>query len=797
MDAFLLDLRHALRALRKNLSFTVVAVGTLAAAIAATTTIFAVVDASIIRPLPFPDADRLVQVHETTPDGSDFSVSEPDYLDFRAGARSLDGLAAFRPVDLTLTSDGDPRQLRGFAASRSLLSVLGVRPILGRPFGESEDLPGQPSNVVLLGGALWQSRFHGDSTIVGRTITLDGRPATVIGVLPVSLRVPAADVIVPLHANPASDRGDHWLTLVGRLRPTASMAMLRAELETVTRRIAADHPTSRGWGTRVESLFDAVVDRNFRLGGWVLLAATGLLLLLGCANVANLLLARATTRRAEMGVRAAIGAGRGRLVCHWLTESAVIVALASVLGVLGAAWATSAIHAFGAGRIPRIDEVAVNARVVGAAVLVAVLTTLACGLFPALRASRIDPAAVLGEGTRTGPTRRQRGLRHALVVTQVMLSVTLLIGAGLLLRSFAALSTADVGFDAEHVLTVKVTLPEQRYDEVQRSIFYTRLTGRLAALPGVSAVGATVVDPFSGWNLVNDVTPEERLATTSAAGFMQAAWRTVTPDFFAAMGITVLRGRVFSKDDLWNGPRIVVVSRSLADAMWPNEDPVGKRLYWGSTNGRPREVVGVVNDIRDVAPQTAPRPTLFLPSNQVPMPGMAVVVRTAGDPLALTASVRESIRALDPTLPVDDIHALSRNRFDAMTTPRFNLWLMTTFGVLALLLAGSGVYAVVAFSVVQRRREIGIRLAVGAAPSGAVLFFLRGGAVLVAIGIGAGAALAWAAARLMAGLLYGVTPSDPLTFGGVALLLALVAFAAIYIPARRAARVSPVEALRS
>lgn len=796
MNAFALDLRYSLRALRKNPGFTIVAVCTLAIAIAATTTIFAVVDATIIRPLPFPEAHRLVQIHETTPQGSDFSASEPDYLDFSA-ARSLESLGAFRPVELALTSDGDPRQLRAIAASRTLLPVLGVRAAIGRNFAEAEDVAGQPSNVALLSDAFWRSRFQADSSIVGRAIDLNGRRTTVVGVLPATLRFPDAEIIVPLRADPSSRRGDHWLTLVGRLRANATLASLHADLDVITRRIATTNAESKGWGTRSEPLFEALVDRNFRLGGWVMLAATGLLLLLGCANVANLLLARATARQAEMGVRAAMGAGRQRLIGHWLTESALIVTLASVIGVLGASWATSAIHAFGAGRIPRLEEVTVDGRVVAVAVLLGVITTLACGLIPALRASRVDPAAVLGEGARSGPSRRQRALRNALVVVQLTLSVMLLVGAGLLLRTFAALSSADVGFDAARVLAVKVNLPVQRYDEAQQSIFYIRLTERLRALPGVRAVGATAIDPFSGWNFVNNVTPEDRVGTTPAAGYMQAAWRSVSPDFFSAMGITTLRGRVFSKDDPWDGPRIVVISRSLASALWPNEDPIGKRIYWGGTNGKPREVVGVVNDVRDVAPQTPAQPTLFLPSNQIPMPGMTVVVRTMNDPIALTAAVREAIRALDPTLPVDDIHALSRNRFDAMTAPRFNLWLMSTFALLALVLSASGIYAVIAFNVVQRHREIGIRLAIGAAPRGVVAFFVRGGAVLVALGVGVGVILGYFAARLMRGLLYGVAPSDPLTFAGVAVMLAVVALAAIWIPARRAARVAPMDALRA
>jgi predicted permease len=795
MNSLLFDLRFAVRALRKNLGFSVVAICTLAVAIAATTTIFAVVDAAIIRPLPFAEPDRLVRIWEMTPEGADFSASEPDYLDFARDSRALAALGAFRTTELALTDD-DPRRLNGLAVSHTLFATLGVRPLIGRTFLPDEDAAGRTSSVVVLSHALWQSRFHGDSSVVGQTASFNGRPHTIIGVMPSRFRFPDADAFVPLHASAASRRGDHWLSLVGRLRSDATADGLRADLARSMARIGAEHPGSAGWGARVESLFDSLVDRNFQRAGWVLLAATGLLLMLGCANVANLLLARATTRQTEMGVRTALGAGRSRIVRHWLTESALLVAVASTLGITGAMWATTAVHAFGAGRIPRVEEVSVDARVIAATVLLGVVTTLLCGLVPAVRVSRVDPASVLGDGARAGASRRHRQVRNALAVVQIGLSVMLLVGAGLMLRSFDALSTGDVGFDARHVLAVKLDLPSRRYDESQQAVFYRRLTARLRALPGVRAVGATAVDPFSGWNFMNDITPEDRARATSGAGFMQAAWRAVTPGFFDAMGMKTVSGRTFTNDDLWNGPPLVVVSRSVASRVWPNEDPVGKRMFWGGVDGTPRTVIGVVNDIRDIAPESPPLPTIFLNNNQVPMPSMTVVVRTAGDPTPLIGSVRTAVHSLDPSLPADDIHALSRNRLDALTTPRFNLALMSALAVLALVLAASGIYSVIAFSVVQRHREIGIRLAMGAAPRGVVAFFVRSGATVIVLGLAAGIALAWIAASFMDGMLYGVAPNDALTYVTVAIVLAVIAMAASYIPARRAAHVDPLTALR-
>lgn len=796
MNTLVLDVRHALRALRKHPAFTAVAVFTLALAIAATTTVFAVVDAVIIRPLPFTNPDRLVQIWEKTPEGADFSSSEPNYLDFARQNRTLAGLAAFKPAEVALTGVGDPLRLRAVAASQSLFPLLGVRPIVGRGFTAEEDAARQPSNAVILSHKLWMSRFAGDSSVVGRTIALNGQAHRVVGVMPATLRFPVADAFLPLHADASSQRGDHWLQLVGRMRPASTIDDVATDFANIAAQLGAAYPESKGWSTRVESLSSSLVDESFRRAGWVLLAATGLLLLLACANVANLLLARASGRQAEMGVRAAIGAGRTRLVRLWLTESAILVGIAATIGITGTVWAQSAIQAVGAGRIPRLEEVTIDARVLGIALLLSVLTTLACGLVPALRASSIDPAAVLGDAGRGSASRHHRRVRDVLVVWQIAVSMVLLVGAGLMLRSFNELSTVDAGFDADHVLAVTLNLPPQRYNEEGRAVFYARLTSRLRGLPGVRAAGATVVDPFTGWNLMNDVTPEDRAATTSVAGFMQAAWRSITPDFFDAMGIVVQRGRVFSREDAWNGPRIAVISRSLADKLWPNQDPISKRMFWGGTDGTPLTVIGVVDDVRDVAPQTAPLPTLYLSYNQLPMPGMTVVIRATGEPSALVGPLREIIRGLDPILPVDDIHPLSRNRVDAMTAPRFNLWLMAGFATLALLVAASGIYAVIAFNVVQRRREIGIRLAIGAEPAGVVGFFLGSGLRLIAAGIAGGLIIAWLASRFMKGILFGIEPTDAMTFAVVPVVLAVVAIVSTYIPARRAARVVPTEALR-
>ncbi|HVX41308.1 MAG TPA: FtsX-like permease family protein, partial [Gemmatimonadaceae bacterium] len=438
----------------------------------------------------------------------------------------------------------------------------------------------------------------------------------------------------------------------------------------------------------------------------------------------------------------------------------------------------------------------VNARVVAAALGATLLTAIACGLGPALRASRLDPARLLGDGARTGVSRGHRRTRDALVSFQIVLSLVLLVGAGLLVRSFGALLSTDAGLDVDHTLVLEVSLPP-RYDEAAQTRFFDELTRRISALPGVAAVGATAVDPFSGWNLMNDVTPEGRVADAPPSGYMQAGWRSVTPSLFGALGIRLLAGRAFTADDRAGAAHVAIVSRGLASALWPGESAIGKRLYWGGTHGTPRTVVGVVGDVRDVAPERPVEPMLYVPEAQVPMPGMAVVVRAAGDPTPLVAAVRDAVRAQDPLLPLGEIHRLGRNRVEAMTAPRLRLELMSVFALLALVLAASGIYAMVAFNVAQRTREIGIRIALGASPAGVVAAFVRSSLSRSVAGIGVGLAAAWVLAHSLAGLLYGITPSDALTFVLAPIMLVAVSLAATYVPARRAARVSPIEALRT
>ena len=798
MDALVHDLRQAFRALRRSPGFAAVAVLMLALGIGAATAMFSVVDVTLLRPLPFHEPHRLVHVWETTPQGEDFSASEPNYLDFRAGARTLSALAAFRMGERSLTGGGEPERLRSVAATHSLFPVLGVTPALGRGFAASEDQPGGDARVAVLGDRLWRRRFGADPRVVGRTITLDGAPHTVVGVLPASFRLLDADVWTPLAPGASQDRTDHWLRMVGRLAPGATHAGAQAELARIAARIGSEHPEVRGWSVRVESLSEWLVDARARRASVLLLGAVGLLLLLACANVANLLLARATTRQADLGLRAALGAGRARLVRQMLAESLLLAAAGAVLGLLGAAWALEAVRALPPGMVARADEIGIDARVMAFALAVTLFTTLVFGLAPALHASRDGLYDALKHTARTGASRAQRRLRDGLVVAQVALAVVLLCGAGLLVRSLVRLQGVDVGFATEHAYAVPLQLSGERYaDEARVARFYEAVVGRVAEIPGVAGAGATAVDPFSEWNLMNDVTAEERAAQAPPSGELSAAWRVVTPGYFGAAGVPLLQGRLLNEADRDGAPPVAVVSRTLAARLWPGESAVGKRLFWGGTDGTPRTVVGVVGDIRDVTLEADPPPLLFLSAAQVSWPSMTLVVRTRGEAPGLADAVRRAVWAVDPGLPVPEVRPMERSRAAAVAEPRLHALLLGTFAAAALLLAGVGLYAVLAFSVVQRAREIGVRMALGARSVAVMGMLVRRGLALTAAGIVIGLVGAALLSRFVQSLLYQTAGTDLATYAAVPLLLAVVGAAASWLPARRAARVDPMVVLRS
>jgi putative ABC transport system permease protein len=788
------DLRYAVRGLRSSPGFTAVALLTLAMGIGASTTIFSVANTVLLRPFPYREPDRIVRLYETNPSTETFGISEPNYLDWRQRVRGMSQLAAFTGRNASLLGDGDPVELAALVATPSLFPLLGVRPLLGRVFRDEEAKPGAPARVVLLSYALWQTRFGGDRGVVGRTLNLGGTSYEVIGVMPPDLVFPGnPELWEPLAPSPSAQRGDRRLGVIGRLAPNVTLARSLDEMRSVARDLARQYPETNGeWGANVTSLQAWLVGDDLRTRVQALLVAVGLLLLMGCVNVANLLLARATARQREMSVRAALGAGRGRIVRQLLTESLVLAAAGAAIGVLLTTLAVPVLRDVGETAIPRLDELAVDWRVVSFGIAASLVTGILFGIAPALQASRADLNDLLRSGGRVAAAGR---LRSILIVTSVAMALVLLVGAGLVGRSFERLMRVDYGFRAEGVFTASVALPNGRYPErAQRAAFYSEAARRLAATPGVRAVGFTNIAPFSGGSTAISFAVVGR-QPASADEFLSANWRSVTPGYFAATGVPLKKGRLIAETDGEPAPRVVVITETMARRIWPGVDPLGQQVTVGGSPA-PWTVVGIVGDIRDQLLQEEPEPMMYLSFQQVPWSSMWVLVRGPGDPMALAPVVRREIRAIDPLLPVANEQPLSRLVSQIAAQPRFTALIFGLFASAALVLAVVGVYGIVAYGVTQRTREIGVRLALGATPSGIVRGVVRHGVGLAGFGIAIGLWAAYALSRFMQGILYDVAPTDAVTYVAVAALLVGCAAAASTLPARWAARLDPVRALR-
>ncbi len=785
------DLGYALRQMMKAPAFTLIAILTLALGIGATTAIFSVLDAVVLSPLPYPEPDRLMYLWETNPQTDHFSVSDPNYIDWREANRSFADMAAIRFATPSLVGDGEPVRLTAAAVTASLFPVLGAKPALGRTFLPEEDRPGGATQVAVLSHALWRSRFGGDPGMVGRNLLLEGRSYTVIGVMPAGFAFPSwAELWIPLAPDASSDRTDKWLDVIARLKPGVTVEQARADLDAVARRIAERHPDSnRDWGVRIVSFGESIVGPQVTQTLLVLFSAVGLLLLMACVNVSNLLLARATVRGREMGLRSALGAGRARLIRQLLTESVLLAGCGALAGIAVAYGALRLLRAFAPDGVPRLDEVSLDARVLVFALFTALVTGLLFGLAPALQASRSDLYALLQQGGRAALAAGRR-LRDALVVGELAMAMMLLIGAGLMIGSFLRLQRSDTGFVLDDVLTVQLELPEQEYPEERRSVFFSEVLARISGLPGVRAAGATNAAPFGSFHPSIDFTVEGR-APQGREDFLSADWRSVTPGFFRALSIPPRRGRLLNETDRKGALDVVVITQTMADRLWPGEDPVGRRIHWGGLDGGALTIVGVVADVRDLDIDQEARQILFLPYQQIPWPQMTLTIKTAGPQAGLAAAIRREIRAVDGDLPIPEIQPLRQSLSNAVAAPRFRMFLFATFAAVALLLATIGVYGVMTFAVAQRTREIGVRLALGARPWSVVRMVLRRGLLLTLLGIALGWTGAFALTRFLASLLYGTAPTDGATFAAVALLLAGVATAAGYLPARRAAAIDP------
>jgi putative ABC transport system permease protein len=825
MTALLQDLRHGARRLARSPGFTAVAALTLALGIGANSAIFSVVDAVLLRPLPYGDPERLVLVWDRMERSAieRAPVSAPDLADFRQFAQGFTGFAATNNVgEVALTGDGPPEQIKVANVTGNFFDVLGVAPRLGRGFEPADDVPippgafqGPPAELpptaMLLTDGLWRRRFGGDPGVVGKAVWLNGQPMTVIGVLPPGyelLMPPDAgmptdvDAYSPLRIDLASGpRDNQWLRVIARLAPGTTLAEAQAEMDAIAARHREEHVfhSNMGIGVEVRSMHGDVV-HHVRPALVALLGAVGFVLLIACANVANLLLARSAVRRREMAVRAALGAGRGRLFRQVLSEGVLLAVPGALLG-LGLAWVgVRLLLALRPPGLPRLDEVGLDPRVLAFTLAAAVAAALLATLAPALSASLERPGSALAErggdgmGGATGGRLRLRG---ALVVAEVALSLVLLIGAGLMLRSFLELSRVRPGFDPEGALTYKLSLPFPDYPTPEaRTGFFRRMEERVAAAPGVEAVGSVFPMPLGGrfWTgpYGRAEEPEERWSE------QEADFRVVTPGYFDAMGIRLLAGRALAADDLDQRRAVAVVDASLASRLWPEGGAVGERVGIDLFGEKVRlEVVGTVEPVRHAGITEPPRETIYLPLHFMPWAPMTVAVRTAADPETLAGPVRAGVRALDPGLAVYAVRPLAAYVREALAATRFTLVLAAVFAGLALALAAIGLAGVLAYAVRRRRHEIGVRVALGARPGDVVRLVVGRGLLLVGLGIVLGLAAALAVSRSLSGLLYGVTATDPATYAALAGLLAAVAVAASWVPAQRAARIDPVTALRA
>jgi putative ABC transport system permease protein len=805
------DFRYALRQLRKNPGFTAVAVLTLALGLGANTAIFSVIDAVLLHPLPFHDPSRLVVVRPTEPGRrDDIGVSYPTFLDWRSQNHVLEGLSVFREEDFTLTGRGEPAHLSGAVVSANLFSVLGVPPADGRDFTPEEDQPAGTGLPIILSHSLWQNRFGSDPKIIGQSLTLDGQTFSVVGVMPASFQFPVQRTPVefwttialdaqPMNGSPpiTAQRGAGYLDVIARLKPQVTIVTAQTEMARIQDGLNRQYPENRPKGVSLVPEADAVVG-DMRQGLLILLGAVGLVLLIACVNLSNLLLARATTRYKEIGVRTALGATRWIIVRQLLAESFLLAAAGGAAGLALAAWGIKLLTALAPGDLPRITESGINLQVLIFTALAAIFTSILFGLVPALQAARPELAASLKEGGRSGTETLARGrLRSALVVTEMALAMVLLVGAGLLARSLLGLGRVDPGFAKDHVITFGLDLPD-RYRQTQRVAFYRILLERVRATPGVRSASAAFPLPLSADDVKTSFEVEGRPMKPSE--YPVTTLHIIDRDYFHALGVPLLSGRVFnSQDDAVGAPPVVIISERLARQTFPGDDPVGRRIRTNISSGPGdapmRTVVGVVGDVKAEGLGAASIPESYVPYAQLPFAPMSVVVRTEIAPTNLVPTLTTEVQSLDSALPLLHVKTLDEYVDDSVMGTRFETFLLGTFGVLAFLLTAVGLYGVISYTVVQRRREMGIRLALGADRAAILGMIVKSGALLAGAGALIGLAAAFLLTRLMASLLFGVGPTDPLTFVCVPIALISVAVLASYIPARHAAKVDPMVAL--
>ncbi|MFZ0700523.1 MAG: ABC transporter permease [Candidatus Acidiferrales bacterium] len=811
MSTLLQDIKYALRMLAKSPGFAAVAILTLALGIGANTAIFSVVNSVVLQPLPFPHPDRLVVISQTSasyPASADLqsSGSYMNFLDWQRNAKSFSAMAAYQYDGLTLTGHGAPTIIHGALASSGLFSTLGAAPLLGRTLEAQDDVKGA-ARVVVIGEGLWRDQLGGDPGIIGKSIQLDSQAFTVVGVMPADFRypdqTPPSEFWIPAmqsadYASFIDSRPSHFLILIGRLRPGVTAAQAEGEMNSIYKGLLKQYNTlDPSEVEHVENLKRLVVG-DVQPVLLILLGAVGLVVLIACANIANLLLARATGRAREIAVRVALGAGRARIFRQLLTESVLLGICAGLGGLLLAYWGVAAIKTLASGQLPHVNFIHVDSWVLAFTFALSIFAGILFGLAPAWQSSEIDLNEVLREGGRgsTGSAKR-RWTRNVLVVVEVALAVVLLIGSGLLLKSFYVLTHSSPGFDPQHLLTGVVDLPKAQYVKPEQwNAFFRQAVDRLKALPGVEGAAAALPTPFTGSNLGYgfNIVGAPPLPPGQS---LHALAHAVTPDYFRVMRIPLVRGRDFTEADTApNAEKVVIIGAELARQYFAHTDPLAHSLIIHGLADYHARIIGVVGDVKDKTMADAPTPMMYLPYTQERWWVMSFVLRTNGNPSSLAGALQTQIHQIDASLPVEDVRPMTSFISESEGDARFRSTLLGLFGVLALVLATVGIYSVLAYVVAQRTHEIGIRMALGAQQRDVLRLVVGQGMRAVLIGVAIGIAAALALSRLLAQLLYGVGDKDPVTFAAVTVLLTLVALAACYIPARRAMRVDPMVALR-
>jgi putative ABC transport system permease protein len=817
METLLKDLRYGYRMLTKNPGVSAIAVLTLALGIGANTAIFSVVSAVLLNPLPYTEPDRLVSIWENVPTHGRWRAAPANFLDWKKQTTVFTDVAAFGGATATLTGDGDPEQLSGTAVTPGYFEVVGVQPALGRAFQPEEHQLGK-DRVVILSHNLWQRRYGGDKNIINRSVTLDGNTWTVIGVMPPGL-YPARpttagridfdetgqDFWRPMSylVHFAQLRNAHILGVVARLKPEVTLAQATAEMNTIGARLAQEHAENKDEGIVVNRFLNEVVGDG-RPALVTLLVAVGLVLLIACANIAGLLLAQHAARTKEIAIRAALGAGRRRLVRQFFVEGLLLSVCGTVAGIAVAQLGLQVLLKFVPPQmIPRLGQVALDWRVLGFTLLLSLVTCLLFGLIPAWHASKPDLQTALEQSGRTsGPGAARLRFRQLLVVFQVSVAVMLVIGAGLLIKSFWLLRGVDPGFKAQQVLSAGVTLPSAKYEKpTDINNFFKQLLERVSALPGVESATIAYDHPLQS-NWLDSFQIEGQVTTNDSRG-PSANFIPVGPKYFETVKAEVVRGRVFTSQDDADHPGVVIVNESFVRNYFPNEDPLGRRIrpspparIWDNQRLTSFEIVGVVRDVKFDGLAASSEPAYYLPASQSPLGDMTILIHTSNDPKSIVSALRQAVWSIDPNQPISNVNTLEQIVSDSIAQPRLNMLLMMLFGGLALLLSAVGIYGLLSYAVTQRTQEMGIRMALGANVTDVLKLVLKQGMFLALIGVAIGLAGAFALTRLMRGLLFGVTPTDTTIFAGVAVVLTAVALLACYLPARRATKVDPLVALR-